>query len=261
MKRFFRYINAWIQTLILAPGQKSKRAAVRATELALIKMYPEPVVGPFPDFPEYQSVLSERKQLFSDYLKSGSAAKSKYRPVMIGNSIGEGARKWMFSIDKRVNFCKSGFWIHHMQKLYTDMKPMWDGVGYNPDVFIVETPGGNNLLQRQEVNNVIEQFIDFLNLIRHDYPKARIIIGDLPSSIVNYIILNKPKVTQSICEWVMNDGNACVLLFVKRYVAKNKILPMNHVSLEGVHMTPLGSIILDDEVNNAMSNKSLKFIL
>lgn len=258
MKRLIRHIKASIMTIFLAPTQKSKRKAVRKLELEMIKLYPEPMVGPFIDFPGYEQILAARKSWFIDYIKSGAAAQGEFRPIMIGDSIGDGARKWMFSIDGRVNFAQPGFWIHHMRKLYFDMKPLWDSVGYNPDVFIIETPGGNNLLQRQEVNNVIMQFIDFLDVIRADYPAARIIIGDLPTSIVNYVIYNKPKITELIYHWVQNDGNSCLLCLVNGYI--NKLLPRNDMSLEGVHMTPLGSIRLDDEISKAMRDRSINII-
>jgi len=258
MKRLIRYILAWFLTIIIAPKQKAKRNAIRILELEMIKLYPEPMVGPFVDFPSYEKILETRKKWFNDYINSGAAAKAEFRPIMIGDSIGDGARKWMFSIDGRVNFAMPGFWIHHMRKLYSDMKSYWEGFGYNPDVFIIETPGGNNLLQRQEVNNVIGQFIDFLSAIRSDYPKARIIIGDLPTSIVNYVIYNKPKITENIYHWVQNDGNACLLCMVKGYI--NKFLPRNDMSFEGVHLTPLGSVLFDDEINSAIRNKSINII-
>ena len=250
-----RYIWAWILTTFRdAPKQKSWMKQVQELELAMVKKYPVPPSGPLADFPDFDKCAEQYKSNFIKYITSDEVV--PFPMVSFGNSIGDFARGWLYAINTLLNFCKGGFWIHHMVKMYKYMKIVFDQYLFKPSFIFLETPGGNNLLWRQDVDYTIKQWIEFLNLVRSDYPDARIIIGDYPSSIDVYIIANKAKVTAAITDWMKTDKNCVLLLFIKNYVKSFHILPKTYETHEGVHMSPLGMIQMDDELMDAMTGPS-----
>lgn len=260
LRKIIRNVLATIATMAMAPKQKAQRNQVKKAELIMLSTFPEPVVGPFLDHSKYEAHAQWCVDAFKQYLNSKEYTNVKRRAVLIGDSIGDFARSWLLSIDNRLNIARGGFWIHHMVRLYGMMSELWRLANFVPDAIIVETPGGNNLLCRQQVSNVIEQFVAFLNRIRADYPATRIIVGNLPSSIVMYVMESKPKITAALLDWVAADKNAVMLMFMKGYLATNKFLPKTAESAEGIHMTPLGSCRMDDEFERAMSEPYIKII-
>src|SRR4030043_2479813 len=184
-----KYIKAYIQTKIDMAKYAGDKDKLRILELAMIKKIPVPVNGPFPEHP-----------LYSDHLHDSFKSLIKYKNTIgfcssdtwgLGDSILACAREWLDSVHPLLNMALGGMRIDHMIQFVRDMYPVIRELEFNPEYIVVGSPGGNDLLQRYAVPGIIDRFKTLYNVIRSNFPKSKIIVYDLPQTIMAYVLQRK----------------------------------------------------------------------
>ena len=229
------YIDAWFATKSMGKKIQEQKDGVREMEQLLLERFPNPVIGPFDEFPNYPAILSE-------YKKNLSQSKPTENSIFVfGDSIANQLRTWgSWLVDPNFNFSYPGMWAHHIAQMIVDIGAACAAMSFSPSVILIGTTGGNNLLNRQEINATVEQVKGMLNLARHTFPKSKLIIYGLPQTIVAYLIENKPRMNVEAMIFMMNDGNTVFLKLEDGFVADKHVLPLADESKDGVHFTPLG---------------------
>lgn len=243
-----RVFVACVETKLECRKIQEQKDELRATELMMIKKYPVPQVGPFLPHPEYLAHLEECASNFRKYFLEGNTS----GVWGVGDSILAQSRYDLDMIDPRMNDALGGSWAHHIQKTVQDMRLFFKAVGFIPSAIVVGTPGGNNLLNRQEVNSVIGQSIEMLDCIRTSYPNAKLVVYGLPASIVAYLIQTRPVVHEAVRAWC-KANRAVFLEMEKRYVEDKHVLPAADASYDGVHLTPLGKLAFNADIKAGLN--------
>jgi hypothetical protein len=251
-----RRMVAWLETKTENYKATEEKDKTRLAEILMIKKFPTLQDGPYIKHPSYDSHLKTCSSNFGTYLAS-VYTKDKDRTWAIGDSITQFSKNKLTSVNPLMNMALAGMWVHHMKKLAEDIIPVMKVFHYTPNYILVGTPGGNNILWRQKANITIKQFIELLDYLRTEFPKAKIIVNDLPATINAYAISIKPYLTEGVFEWVKKDKNAVILLMIKKFTRTNQLLPKSDTSCEGIHLTPLGQVYYDEDIIEAKTTKNL----
>jgi hypothetical protein len=249
-----RLIGAYIETAFLRKEYKEKKkAAVEADRIISIAIK-EPMVGPYIDHPAFQTRAKE----FANDILQYSGPKADLA-INYGDSIVDMWHERWKSID--IPMSVGGFHHHHMLQMAKTMKPFLDQKKLQPKYIMIGTLGGNPLLQHQEINSVVAKSIECLNGLRAMYPAnyTRLIVYGLPPVIAMYATACSFKFEAEILKWVVNDDNAVFLPMFKSFAGTWGIMPKTYVSAEGVHLSPVGQVLLDErfEVAKTARPKSM----
>jgi hypothetical protein len=254
-----KWLWAWIVTQYwLVWKYRGAKDSVREMAAAAMTAVPTPMDPAYPDilmFPRHKGYVDWLAQCKANLLtyKLTYGFNGKER-IAIGDSITDMARGWLSSIHPLLNFAKGGFRIDDMIQLLTDLIPYFIQLGFKPAFILLGTPGGNDLIQRYAVRGIIQRFGILFGMVRNFAPTAKILVYDLPSSTVPYIIESKPAITDAIKKLINSDVNASMLLLIQKFVAAFHLLPKNDMSPEGVHMTPLGMLVYDGEIESGFNS-------
>ena len=234
----------WVRFQVWLHRERLKKAHTRAKWLSLFLWMARrseiPRVGPYDNHPFHSTrVLSY-------------AATFDAETIAFGDSIMDFARDDLDEID--LNMAVAGSWSHHMLRMAADV-----GVKRNVRYVVVGTLAGNPLLNHQEVTSVKEQALRALNGIRVLYPFAKFIVHGLPPIYDIYATIHSLDVESAIAHWCIIDQNATFLPLQKRFAGQWGVFPKTEMSSDGVHLTRLGALELNELIGRA--KKSSRAIL
>ena len=248
-----KWIWAWIYTQYEGVKYRKDKDKVRENAAMMKAKFPVPMNPPYPPadpalFPPHTG--------YTAHLQKSIASLHGYKrgeyPVSMGmmDSLLDMARGWIDAVPSKWNFSLGGMRTDHGIQFLDDILPVMRMVGFVPYFILLGSPGGNDLLQRYDVHGTISRFEILFNKIRAAFPLARICVYDLPQTIIDYMIVAKPIVTDAVKKIVLADGNATLLLLVQNFTKKNRALPKSDMSVEGVHMTALGMMYFNEDIHD-----------
>lgn len=250
---WIRLVSAWLRTRAAEHKNhliKNKLIKLEALMILINRIHPVWHDGPYPMPTDYDKWLSQCKSMFCEYMNTRHIGDPVV--VMFGDSIADTARSELRSVPALLNFGRSGYLIQHMRQLFTDMVAYMYQNGIVPDVVVVGTPGGNNLLQRNTVACTITYWLEFLTFIRQTLASPRIVVYGLPQTLDIYVANVKAQMMEVTRKWVVGDGRASVLMLIHGFSHKNRVVPIDDMSCDGVHMTPLGQLQFDTDLYEAI---------
>jgi hypothetical protein len=256
----FTRVIAEIKTGIEAKDYAKNKKSIRALMLAMDLEFKEATDESYAPHPSYQSHLEKCKKDFLNYIASDYQSDTK-RLLGIGDSILAQSRDDVKSVlDKRLNYSLGGMRACHMLQLLKDLDSTMKKYKFVPNSILVGTPGGNNLLQHQKIEVVISEVNALLNYIRKRFPTTKIVLYSIPLTIVDYVIANYTAYTQNMVSWMIKDGNAVMIPFIKNFVAAWHIFMKADYSADGVHLSPIGRAYFCDLIKRSLKGRPGQFI-
>ncbi len=232
---------ARIETAFMMPKYEKMRKEVQKVDLAMNLLYKEPQVGPYVPHAKFEERLQQYSKNILE-LKNNQLIDC----IAFGDSIIDGYRNRWEAVEDKMNFALWGMWSHHMKQMACAVKPLFDAKRIIPKNIIIGTLGGNPLLVHQEINSVIQQATETLGTLRGMWPASRIIVYGLPPVIATYATLHSLEFEKGVYNWVLNDINSVFIPMQKGFAGKWGIFPKTYMTSDGVHLSPVGQILLDE---------------
>ncbi len=241
-----RMISAQIETAAQLSKYKKNIETVKKMDLALSILYPTPQIGPYIVHPKF----NENSTKFLNNIANFEG--SKPGTIAFGDSILAMYRERWRSIPELFDFAVGGFWSHHMLNMAQIIKPALDSKGIMPANIVIGSLGGNPLLLHQEINSVIQKSYECLDTLRSMWPYARLIVYGLPPTIATYATLHSLEFETALYKWVVQDKGASVFIpMQKGFAGKWGIFPKTSMTADGVHLSPVGMVLLDNRIEKA----------
>lgn len=239
-----RLAGAYVETLFSLKKYSSNLATVQKADKILSLLPPQ--IGPYPQHPFF----SERATQFTQEILTYKGPTSNLS-INFGDSLVDMWRDRFTSI----NIPMSVGGMHHYQMLQMAqvIKPILDARKLVPKYIMIGTLGGNPLLQHQEINSVIQKSIDCLNGLRILWPNPQIkmIVYGLPPVIALYATIHSLEFEAAIYKWVVSDPNSVFIPMFKSFAGKWGIYPKTWCTADGVHLSPVGQVMLDERFERA----------
>ncbi len=248
---FFRKIiilfTAWKNRSVI------KKSHSKMIELSIAKWVlltgVQPKTGLFPLGIHYEEKL---KSVFSGIENIKITQGKVMDTFLVGDSLSDFTRKFLTTVDDRLNFAKAGeassYYIQILKDTQRALK------GFNIKYLIIEC-WGNELLAHYSLEDVKAHVTNTLNLARAMYPNVKLIIGSLPPVYDVYVNTVKIEFTQHLIEFVNNDPNSTLVLFEKHFSGLFGIFPKIDYSSDGVHFSGKGILEYDALLNRAKETK------
>lgn len=253
-------IVATAETAIEAKNYKKNKKDVRIAMLAMDAKFKEPTDESYLAHPSYQTHLEKCRKNFLDYMASDYQSDTK-KILGIGDSIlAQSIDDVGHVLDKRLNWALGGMRACHILQLLKDMDGIMRQYNFTPKYLLVGTPGGNNLLQHQKINVVINECNLLFDFVRKRFPTTKIILYNIPLTIVDYVIANYSAYTKNLVSWMIKDKNTVMIPFIKNFIAAWHIFMKANYSSDGVHLSPLGRAYFADLIERAMKGIPGQFI-
>jgi len=236
-----RLIGAYIETAINSSKYKKALQLAKQMDASLNVLYPIPMVGPYPEHKTFQT----RAEGFAKDILNYNGPRD-HLAINYGDSIVDMWRTRFKSID--IPMSVGGFHHYHMLHMAQVMKPFLDAKKLYPKYIMIGTLGGNPLLQHQELNNVITKSYECLDGLRTMYPATytKLIVYGLPPVVATYATLLSISYEEALYRWVLKDANSVFIPMFKRFAGKWGLMPQTYMTADGVHLSPVGQVLLDE---------------
>lgn len=244
-----RLMGAYIETAFLKSKYNKEYKQVQELDLVLSMMKPR--VGPYTEHKDFLKRAQGFVKEIADYSGPTSSLTINY-----GDSIVDMWRDRWQSHD--LVFSVGGMHHYHMLHMAQVLKPVMDAKKLYPKFVTIGTLGGNPLLQHQEISSVIAKSIECLNGLRALYPASftKLIVYGLPPVTAIYASAHSFNFEQKIYQWVVNDSNAVFIPMFKQFgTGFLGLTPKSWVTAEGIHLSPVGQVLLDERFEYAKSAK------
>jgi len=238
-----RLMGAYVETAFLKGKYNDEMKKVKEMD-KLMTLTMKPMVGPYLDHPSFET----RARGFVKDILAYEGPKDNLS-INFGDSIVDMWHDRWQSIN--LPFSVGGFHHFHMLKMAMTLKPVLDAKKLNPKYIMIGTLGGNPLLQWQEINSVIAKSIECLDGLRIMWPQAKLIVYGLPPVVTMYATAHSLEFEAAIYKWVVKDSNSVFLPMFKGFAGKWGLMPKSWVTAEGVHLSPVGQVLLDDNFETA----------
>lgn len=234
-----RLACAYVETAFQIPTYAKNIAKVKKMDALMNLM--QPAVGPYLEHPNFvaraQGFIKEIYEYKGD---------TKNLTINFGDSLVDMYRTRFQSLD--LVFSVGGFHHYHMLHMAQVLKPCLSTNKLTPKYITIGTLAGNPLLQHQEIKSVVAKSIEALDGVRALYPdpSIRFIVYGLPPVVATYATLHSLTVETALYKWVVNDANAVFIPMFKSFAGKFDIYPKTYGTADGVHLSPVGMVLLDE---------------
>jgi len=239
-----RLAAAYIETAFNIPTYAKSIKEVKKMDLLLSALPPQ--IGPYSPHKDFVKRATQFAQEIAQY--KGHTAELA---INFGDSLVDMYRTRFQSID--IAMSVGGMHHFHMLQMAKTMKPILDIKKLYPKYIMIGTLGGNPLLQHQEINTVVAKSIECLNGLRTMWPAAKLIVYGLPPVVSLYATAHSLKFEASIYGWILKDNNSVFIPMFKSFAGKFNLYPKTYGTADGIHLTPVGMVMLDERFEKAKS--------